>query len=201
MAVEVLNLFSVPVMVTELEGGLTEQEIAFLEKQEMRRNVGNLMSVDDYILENTELSRLKNWFLEQLDYYKTNIMGADIEMYITQSWTSLNPKGAWFHQHNHVNSIVSGTFYLQANKDSPYFVLHRPKNEFVYNFHPKEYNIFNSQLIKIPVSTNKLILFPSQLEHHVDANQTEMDRISLAFNSFFKGRIGDRDSLNELILE
>ncbi len=60
MAVEVLNLFSVPVMVTELEGGLTEQEIAFLEKQEMRRNVGNLMSVDDYILENTELSRLKN---------------------------------------------------------------------------------------------------------------------------------------------
>lgn len=201
MAQEVLNLFSIPVATTDLEGGLTTEELEFLTNQELHRNVGNLMSVNDYILERPELARLRAWFQSQLDDYKQNVMGADIELYITQSWTSVNPKGAWFHQHNHVNSVVSGVFYIQANAEGPKFVLHRPKNEFVYNFEPKEFNVFNSQLVKIQSYTGRLILFPSQVEHHVEPNQTDEVRISLAFNTFFKGRIGDRVSLNELILK
>ena len=47
---------------------------------------------------------------------------------------------------------------------------------------------------------SKIILFPSWLMHEVRAKEGDNERISLAFNTFIKGDIGDERVLNRLIL-
>ena len=62
----------------------------------------------------------------------------------------------------------------------------------------KEYNQFNSHTWRLPVSVGKLILFPSNVPHHVDSPIGDKDRITLSFNVFPFGILGDRDQLGEL---
>ena len=60
----------------------------------------------------------------------------------------------------------------------------------------REYNLWNSTAWHYKVQTNQIIYFPSTLEHEVGINQSDTDRISLSFNVFFKGTIGDVHSMN-----
>ena len=50
------------------------------------------------------------------------------------------------------------------------------------------------------VSTGDLILFPSWVTHSVDVNETEVNRISLSFNTFPVGEIGNNVSNNIRLL-
>jgi len=43
-------------------------------------------------------------------------------------------------------------------------------------------------------------MFPSPTTHQVDVKKGKNTRISLAFNTFYKGTIGSNSSLTELIL-
>jgi len=43
-------------------------------------------------------------------------------------------------------------------------------------------------------------LFPSNLTHMVETVQTEDTRISIAFNTFLEGVVGDNKTLTELLL-
>jgi hypothetical protein len=47
---------------------------------------------------------------------------------------------------------------------------------------------------------NSLIVFPSDLEHEVDTKPSKNTRISLSFNSFLKGNLGQVASLDYLCL-
>jgi len=45
-----------------------------------------------------------------------------------------------------------------------------------------------------------LFIFPSPLYHSVSIKTDNIERISLSFNTFFKGRIGTEKDLTELII-
>ena len=51
--------------------------------------------------------------------------------------------------------------------------------------------MFSSNLWMIPVGTGDLLLFPSDLPHMVEPTTSNQTRISLSFNSFPEGVIGD----------
>jgi ectoine hydroxylase-related dioxygenase (phytanoyl-CoA dioxygenase family) len=64
-----------------------------------------------------------------------------------------------------------------------------------------ELNEFNAAKITVNLPTGSLILFPSKLFHQVPENKETEDRITLAFNSFLKGKLGGPTSfLGELKL-
>ena len=46
-----------------------------------------------------------------------------------------------------------------------------------------------------------LVLFPSIMNHSVQQNETDQSRISLAFNTFFFGVLGEYENSSELILK
>jgi len=50
------------------------------------------------------------------------------------------------------------------------------------------------------IKTGMLILFPSSLTHGVEIKKDNEERISLAFNTYFKGTLGSAKSLTELKL-
>ena len=57
------------------------------------------------------------------------------------------------------------------------------------------------QLFLLAGLPGSVLLFPSHLVHGVDGKKGKNLRISLAFNVFFKGCIGSKDDLTELVLE
>ena len=53
----------------------------------------------------------------------------------------------------------------------------------------------------LPMKKGELILFPSNLTHSVPTNVGEEERISLSFNTWTKGNLGDIKSLTYLPLD
>jgi uncharacterized protein (TIGR02466 family) len=136
----------------------------------------------------------------EINHYTKNIMMWDSnEFYITQSWVNVNPKDTEHHIHYHYNSIISGTFYLQTS-DNDNIVFHRRSEVALLNMERSSFNIWNSDFWKVQVKNNSIVLFPSPLYHSVDKNETEYERVSIAFNVFARGEFGTEKGLTYLKL-
>jgi uncharacterized protein (TIGR02466 family) len=154
---------------------------------------GNFTSNDNYFID--RLPNLNVQISEHLTKYCQSIIGSSIQLVVTQSWVNYNPKGSSHHTHWHPNSIVSGVIYI--SKEPSKFVIEKkqqhgltPKVEFTTKY--------NMNRTYIDVEQNMIILFPSDLVHGVDINDDEKPRISLAFNTFYKGKLGNLNQLNYL---
>jgi uncharacterized protein (TIGR02466 family) len=119
--------------------------------------------------------------------------------YITQSWLNFIDRGEYHHKHNHANSIISGVLYINADPENDRISFFKEQYQ---QIKPNilTYNEYNCDTTNFDVSTGTLLLFPSSLNHMVETKIGENSRISLAFNVFLKGNIGESQSLNELIL-
>lgn len=179
---------------------MTEKETKFLTGQETRSNQGNTTSIDNNILENKEMKKLKQFIEKSLKEYFQNIYVPKnkVEPYITQSWCNYTKEGQFHHKHAHPNSFVSGVFYVQADrkKDKIYFY---KDNYQQIKIPAKNYNLFNSESWWFETGTNDLVLFPSNLTHMVE-KVVGKERISLSFNTFLKGYIGENKELTGLNL-
>jgi predicted 2-oxoglutarate/Fe(II)-dependent dioxygenase YbiX len=65
---------------------------------------------------------------------------------------------------------------------------------------PTDWNLYNSKSWWMEAKTGGLLLFPSSLTHMVQQVTADEDRISIAFNTFLKGNLGDNKDLTELKL-
>ena len=196
------NLFPIPVAIYKLDRDLTVKECAFIKNQETRPNTGNKTSVDNTILKNKQLTKLRDFIESKVSEYFAEIYNPkhQVSLQITQSWANYTNFGEFHHKHAHPNSFVSGIFYPQADKnlDKIYFY----KDEFQQiKLPPKDWNIWNSESWWFEVGTGDLILFPSSLSHMVEPIQTERTRISLSFNTFPVGSVGEAVNLTGLSLE
>lgn len=195
------NIFPTTIGMFNLERDLTTEEKDFLNNQERRSNAGNTTSRDNYLLRNENLKDLNSFFTESVNKYFADIYQPkyDVSLYITQSWANYTEMGQWHHKHEHPNSFVSGVFYVDADitKDRIYFYRNRYEQ---IKLIPKEWNVTNSDSWWFEAGTGRLILFPSSLTHMVEMKQHEGTRISLSFNTFLKGTLGENEHLTELIL-
>ena len=202
---EILGIFPTPVIKSELDRPLTKKEIAAFDSfaTETRQNQGNLISINTQVLEHVDLKDLKvfiqhhiNFFVERIIIPKTNV-----ELYITQSWMNYTKAGQYHHIHTHPNSVLSGVFYINAVDDKIFF--HNKKTPtYILEFETDNYELFNSKSWFLYAKTNDMFLFPSTLEHEVKTldDKREDVRISLSFNTFFKGEVGSNLNLTELKL-
>ena len=101
--------------------------------------------------------------------------------------------------HAHPNSLISGVFYINSDDKFDKIKLFKQQYETI-QLEIKEWNIWNSKSWWFPVKTGDIILFPSSLTHMVENKQGDNTRISLAFNVFIKGIIGNNKDLTELML-
>lgn len=198
---QVTTLFPTVIETSDLGRELTEEEKSILLNAETRENTGNLTSKNSYILDMPEMANLKDDFSSAVQHYMDNIICAPehIRAYITQSWVNYTGQNQYHHKHSHRNSYLSAVFYIDVVEDIDKIVFHR-KNESMFDVEPKEWNFYNSESWWYPAKNNSLIIFPSELYHSVNTKDDSNIRISLSFNTFLKGRIGDNFRLTELIL-
>jgi uncharacterized protein (TIGR02466 family) len=174
----------------------------FRSLNEMKYNIGNLTTTNRNILEIKNLKNLKNKLTECASDYINKIIKpkSNINSYITQSWINFTNRGQYHHKHNHSNSFLSGVLYIHANKELDRITFHNGRYSQI-DVQPMEYNRLNSSSWKIGVNTKDIFIFPSHLIHEVETSINEDSRISLSFNIFISGKIGDYFDMTELYLK
>jgi len=204
------NLFPIPVYMTNIDREFTKEELNFVNEQKnntKQNGDGSILTLnyrtkDNYILNRKEFKNIKS-FLDQCckDYLEKIISPKNnIELYITQSWLNYTQENQYHHQHAHPNSVVSGVLYFDCDKENDKITFTNPKGYQQIKPEIDQYNIWNSDTWWFALETGQLIMFPSSTTHQVDTKQGNNTRVSLAFNTFYKGTIGSNSNLTELIL-
>lgn len=197
-----VGLFPIPVQTSDCPFELSNKEKKELLSYETKNNQGNLVSKESYILKkNKVLKKLHDWFIHEINVFKEEIICPtnDLDIYISQSWINKSKKGQWHHRHRHPNSILSGVFYIESDdSDRIMFGRNNSYEQISFFTDEKKFNTFNSLTWWMQAKKNSLLLFPSGLEHQVPPVESEKERISMSFNTFFKGYMGDEDSLTGL---
>jgi len=106
---------------------------------------------------------------------------------ITGCWANITAPGAPHKIHTHPNNYLSGVYYVKTQPKANGIVFHDPRPQVtVISPPPLELGPTNAGMLRVQADTGCLILFPSWLEHSVDTNLSNENRISIAFNVMFK---------------
>ncbi|EMD84515.1 TIGR02466 family protein [Pacificimonas flava] len=200
---EVKPLFAEPYFVADMGDAITPEHIKFIKELKMVQNQQNLISENLYIFEKPELKSLKQAVDAMLGTYAAEVMGIPQELYVTQSWSLINPPGIGMHGHSHSNSVISGSLYFTDMPSPPSrMVFHRHRGYQQLDLIPEngKINIYNTRNNVVEPKKNMLVLFSSGLEHFVEPNTSSEPRHSIAFNTFLRGTLGNFRDVSELKL-
>ncbi len=194
-------LFPTPVMFGNLNREFTKAELNFVTKNSKKTyiNTGNTTSLNNYILDSKEFLGLKKIIQKYVEEYVAKVYKPkfNVKPYITQSWLNWTKPGEYHHVHEHPNSFISGVLYIHANPQEDKIKFHKNGYQQI-SLEADSYDILNSKSWWFSVGTGNIVMFPSSLTHNVDQVTSGETRISLAFNTFLKGTIGNNKSLTEL---
>ena len=108
------------------------------------------------------------------------------EYEITACWATVLARGAAHKLHSHPNNFLSGVYYVRTHEGADTINFHDPRRQTGVIRPPVlELTAENTDQVVLRVREGTLLLFPSYLEHSVDANRSEHERISLSFNLMF----------------
>ena len=199
------QLFPEPIYFSKLDRALTKKELKTINeyKKKTYKNEGNTTSNDSHVLENKAFNNLKkDLHTKVMDYFDKVICTDNLMTpYITQSWINCTKSDQFHHKHNHQNSFVSGIFYISADKKVDSVTFYKLSLDDRIKLNITKYNIFNSSSCTFRVETGDIFLFRSSLLHGVEKKKGNNERLSLSFNIFIKGIVGNKKNLTELILE
>jgi uncharacterized protein (TIGR02466 family) len=136
----------------------------------------------------------KNIIVEELfksivNYFQSNdILIKDTSLKVTNIWINVNGKGDCNNKHQHPGADLSGVFWIKSvGPDSGMLCFESPytyigcKN--IVTMNPKIKDEFAAwQLIRYAPTEGKICIFPAFLDHWVQENNSNEDRISVSFN-------------------
>jgi uncharacterized protein (TIGR02466 family) len=195
------NVFPTAVGFYDLDKPVTTKELQFVKDLETRANDGNTTSIDNYLLKSKEMKRIAAFIDKSVQSYFKEVYAPkhDVKPYVTQSWANYTMLGQYHHKHSHPNSFISGVFYVAADAAKDRIFFYKDGYQQI-KVKTESWNQWNSESWWFEVAAGKVVLFPSNLTHMVETVQSEDTRISIAFNTFLEGVIGDSQNLTELLL-
>lgn len=134
------------------------------------------------IIDHTELSDLKKFLGTSVQSIHTSL-GLPGNVHFTGSWFAINRQYSYHEKHNHLPDIWSGVYYVQANDADAGLTFCNPNHTSNWPFARIEtYNEYTTPEITCKASTGVLYVFPSYLEHKVNQQLNDSERIMIAFN-------------------
>ena len=99
-------------------------------------------------------------------------------------WANINYKGALNRPHVHANSLFSGAYYIKVPNNSGFLKINDPRQgtHFIKPARKDGIPIYLAPEVHIEPKENRIIMFPSWLEHCVEMNESDDIRISVSFN-------------------
>lgn len=193
------NLLSVPYYEFQCEEILTEEIYnQVLSSSVFVKNTTNRIADRDYFYND----KLFDWFDQCVDQVCKIYFQPGVSLPITSCWANKSSKLEKHHTHQHSNSVISGIFYLTThNKAETVFYYKNPFSELgntdllrtCKNIDMKFEDHPTTLIGKIKPEKGKLILFPSSLVHGTRPNLDPYPRYTVAFNTFFSGKITHKE--------
>jgi uncharacterized protein (TIGR02466 family) len=204
---QIFNLFPTPLYVTTYEGDTTEV-INYFDSCEMNEdNTGyGIISKNSYIVDHPVCKPLANFFMQHFRKFATEVMRYDYqELEFAQSWLTYKKPGQFHKAHTHPNTLLAGVFYYEFEPGDPaicfskvagsqYRTYMEPSLLPDYQNHP-----YSQEEIYFMPEKNNFIIFPSYVMHGVPPNKTNKIRKALGVNVLTKGKLGDRETISEII--
>ena len=103
---------------------------------------------------------------------------------IWESWININPYGAYNRIHVHPRCRVAGAFWVKSSNTpaSGNLTFFRNNSYEVGSISDDHTTQYSNTIATFHPLENNLVLFPAYLQHHVEQNETDEDRISRSFN-------------------
>ena len=201
---DIVQLFSYPIFVTKYPHNF-DQELKYIldldyhTSGERWDSTYASQSKDSFVLDRIALVKIRTFIALTLDEFMNDVYGSSDRLTITQSWVNRSGKNCHHPMHQHPNSILSGVWYPSIHEDSPHIQFNKKTPSISFKKHTN--NAYNSDNCLIPMKAGDLIIFPSNLSHCVPPNKIDQERVSLSFNTWTKGSIGDEKLLTYLPLD
>jgi uncharacterized protein (TIGR02466 family) len=200
--VKLFTIFPTVVSMHSLGRGLTMEELACVYEQEKAQNMHNEITVNDQLLDDPRMAGLGQFVQACLDEHIASVYSPayDTTLFVTQSWANYTEPGKQHQKHAHANSFISGVFYVQAERNCDEVIFYRPGPSQM-TIDPAPGNTLNAHSWGFDVEAGQLILFPSHMEHMVPPTKSSRTRVSIAFNTFIRGTMGNRTGRTHLRLD
>ncbi len=130
-------------------------------------------------------------FFPYFNFISYNVFSAinfyNVNLTFTNMWININQRGNYNTTHVHPGALISGVFWVKTSENCGMLKFLSPN-------HYKENYLIENANVEIKTEHNysehffvnpqegKIVLFPSHLYHMVESNESEYDRISIAFN-------------------
>jgi uncharacterized protein (TIGR02466 family) len=198
---EMMNMFAVPLYRATLGRAFLRSEMQFFHDtlQGAVPAISNQSSVNKKVLSSPQMKDIRSVIEWHLAQYMSTVFNTTnrVQLQITQSWLTLAGKGQSHHVHTHPNSVVSGVLYISlAPQDGISF--YRNEDNIWYELIRQQDNYFNASQYFVQASVGDLLLFPSHVRHGVREVTSDIQRVSLSFNTFFSGQLGRDEFSNAL---
>ena len=188
---DILQLFFTPLLISKESYKISEKEMNFIQKLKKTKYSERHLSESFSILNEKSLLSIKEFILKHIDYYAYEYLkiNKSTKFYITKSWVTYSDTRESHPAHSNPNSVFSGVFYFKSARTPIKFSVDR--KDFLLTFQHDYTKVQNSNSFMVFPHSGMLVLFPSNLKHEVPPNESSDQRISLAFNTFAYGNIGE----------
>ena len=195
---ELFRLFSTPVLKGKLNidnnNLLKIKNIFEKEKYVMNQNHSAERSKNIHILNKTKLKFLKDKIMNAFNIYKNDIFRYEnTKMTMTTSWIARVKSNCVSDSHNHANSLFSGVYYINTNKNSGSITFNSfPTHKQIQPApeDPTQFTLDNSGQYTFFPENDMILLFPSHTYHKIQVNESDETRYSIAFNFMPEGELG-----------
>jgi uncharacterized protein (TIGR02466 family) len=108
------------------------------------------------------------------------------EFEISACWATVLATGATHRVHQHPNNYLSAVYYLRTHSGADSINFHDPRSQ-TGVIRPPVVSLTanNTDQVVVRVRNGMLLVFPAYLQHSVDANASDEERISISFNVMF----------------
>tara|TARA_Y100000310_G_C20331037_1_gene645260 strand:+ start:24 stop:665 length:642 start_codon:yes stop_codon:yes gene_type:complete len=200
--ISIIPLFASPLMVIQLDLDLEKLiEFSFQLQNKDKKGVqftnkGGWQSGDIGEEKHEEFIRLKKEIYQYLQAYQIKVFRGmrfeeeNIRQEFHNMWININEKYHYNEWHIHPGATLSGVYYIKhdGSSENGNIMFKNPRGLYMAlsHFPPgivKYTNEVTSDIYNVNPQSNMLLIFPSWLEHKVEPNLKNDNRISLSFNS------------------
>ena len=181
-------IFPLPFFIEQAEGTeyqSIQKELTDVRSKLIFNDTGSRMILSENPFESNFLlsyqcNHTLNFIHKNIGSYITSLYGeSEIKWKVIESWMTKTITGRSSREHSHNQVDISGVYYLDTNGKDGSLVMN--------NVHP--HLLSNALLsgafdgdLQLPLENGIIMLWPGQLRHRTQVNETHHERISISFN-------------------
>jgi len=196
---QALNIARLPILVKDLSDTVDCDSVSKnVSKLELIENIKNSITEEKDMCKKPEFTQLGEVLKNESAQYLRNFWMDDPthsfeDLQITESWANQSVKGEEHHLHQHPFSVVSGVMFLSDTPDNLNLTFENEITPVPYwrTGTRKAYFSVRDLVGDQNNLKNHIVIFLSTTGHMVQPVQGDTPRVTISWNTFWKGKVGN----------